>query len=116
MRIVLSETKKELREYLEHHRRPSLAPSTSAHKSLHYSSDPKDIMGGLCNKQHTVISLSKKLEALEHREAKNYVSRKMFELELKCTRSVLESMKSRLSTSEATLRQCCCKMSNPKLP
>ena len=81
MQIVLRKTKKKFHECLAHQREQS------------------DISAG--GAVSTQVS--------QQREANQYVSRKVLEIEVQCTQAVVESLKSQMSHSEAKLRRCRCK-------
>ncbi len=66
--------------------------------------------------KRSIADLKRKLDASEERNTKHYVSRKMLEQELQCSKHVLEFVKFCLSLLEATLKSCRCQLVPSTVP
>lgn len=80
------------------------------------SEQPAEVIRRRLHAENTIRDLERKLDATEQRNTKHYVAQKMLEQEVQCSKDLLESVKSRLSTSEAALNQCHCKDEQSALP
>lgn len=67
------------------------------------SEQPAEVIRRRLHAENTIRDLERKLDATEQRNTKHYVAQKMLEQEVQCSKDLLESVKSRLSTSEAAL-------------